>query len=117
MSPEDILELTARLIARKSLTYEERPVFELFHSAAQALGLPSTLIPIGTDRANLLIEVGVPRIVFTTHLDVVDAPEHMFTPRREGDVLYGRGACDAKGIAVTMLATICLLYTSPSPRD
>lgn len=106
MSPEDILELTAHLIARKSLTYEERPVFELFHSAAQALGLSSTLIPIGTDRANLLIEVGVPRIVFTTHLDVVDAPEHMFTPRREGDVLYGRGACDAKGIAVTMLATI-----------
>ena len=37
----------------------------------------------------------------STHLDTV--PPHV-APRLDGDRLYGRGACDAKGIAAAMLA-------------
>lgn len=106
MSPEEILQFTAQLIACKSLSFEEAPVFELFHRFALSRGLPSTLMPVAENRANLLIQFGEPRIVFTTHLDVVDGPEHLFSPRREGDTLVGRGACDAKGIAATMLAVV-----------
>lgn len=106
MSPEEILNFTAELIRCKSLTYEELPVFELCHRFAVARGLPSTLMPLGENRANLLIQFGTPRIVFTTHLDVVDGPDHLFTPCRNGETLIGRGACDAKGVAATMLAAV-----------
>lgn len=106
MNPEEILRLTAALIACKSLTFHERPVFELFHAFATSLGLPSKLLPLGDARANLLIQFGTPKILFSTHLDVVDAPEELFIPRREGNTLFGRGACDAKGIAATMLAAV-----------
>ena len=40
-------------------------------------------------------------VTLSTHLDTV--PPYV-APRLEGDRLYGRGACDAKGIAAAMLA-------------
>jgi acetylornithine deacetylase len=46
-------------------------------------------------------DAGGPHIVLNTHLDTV-AP-HVPTTR-EGDVLHGRGACDAKGPLAAMLA-------------
>jgi len=45
----------------------------------------------------------VPRVVFTTHLDVVPAPERLFMPEVSGGFLRGRGACDAKGVAAVMI--------------
>lgn len=36
------------------------------------------------------------RLLLMTHIDVVDAPEELFSPRIEGDRLYGRGAIDDK---------------------
>ena len=35
--------------------------------------------------------------LFVSHLDVVPADDAMFTPRREGDWIFARGACDTKG--------------------
>ena len=44
--------------------------------------------------------------VFVTHLDVVPAIDPaQYTPRIEGDIIYGRGACDTKGNAV-MIAQV-----------
>ncbi len=53
-----------------------------------------------------------PRLIFNTHLDVVPASEGQedaFKARVEGDVLYGRGACDAKGQAATLFAMAQML--------
>ncbi|GAB4248832.1 MAG: acetylornithine deacetylase [Acidobacteriota bacterium] len=59
-------------------------------------------IPVSDGRFNLLAQAGgPPTVVFCTHVDVV--PPHV-PFRRSGDVLYGRGVLDAKGIAVSMLA-------------
>ncbi len=48
-----------------------------------------------------------PVFAFNTHMDVVPAGEGWtsdpFALRREGDLLYARGACDAKGPLVSML--------------
>ena len=35
--------------------------------------------------------------VFVSHVDVVPADEEMFKPRRDGDWILARGACDTKG--------------------
>ena len=35
--------------------------------------------------------------VFVSHVDVVPADDSMFTPRRDGDWIHARGACDTKG--------------------
>lgn len=42
-------------------------------------------------------------IIFSGHLDVVGAPPELFSPRVEGDWVYGRGAMDMKsGVAAMM---------------
>jgi succinyl-diaminopimelate desuccinylase len=47
-----------------------------------------------------------PTVVFHGHLDVVPAFPNQFTPRVDGDRLYGRGAYDMKGgLAAMMCAT------------
>lgn len=55
---------------------------------------------------------GRKRIVFNTHLDVVPPSEgqnRAFSPYIEDELIYGRGACDAKGQAATLYA-LALLY-------
>jgi acetylornithine deacetylase len=59
-------------------------------------------------------------IVFNTHLDVVPPSEGQadaFNPRVEGGVVYGRGACDAKGQAATLFALARLLRERPPEGD
>lgn len=50
-------------------------------------------------------------LILQTHIDTVPAGDwpEAFTPREEGDVIFGRGACDAKGhIAAIWLAMAAL---------
>ena len=54
--------------------------------------------------SNVFIAFGKPEIIFSTHLDVVPAEPEKFRPRIERGRLYGRGACDAKGVAAAMIA-------------
>jgi len=59
--------------------------------------------PVAPGRTNVLAEWGRPRVLFSTHLDTV--PPYL-PPRLEGEVLFGRGTCDAKGQIVAQLAAI-----------
>ena len=52
-------------------------------------------------RRNVIAAVGEPEVVFSTHFDCVPP---FFPSRVEGAVLYGRGACDAKGILAAQVA-------------
>jgi succinyl-diaminopimelate desuccinylase len=47
-----------------------------------------------------------PTVILHGHLDVVPAPPEQFTPRTEGDRLYGRGAYDMKGGLAAMLCAV-----------
>src|SRR5664279_5157394 len=58
---------------------------------------------VAQGRTNLLALWGRPRVLFSTHLDTV--PPYV-PPRLEGDVLHGRGTCDAKGQIVAQLAAV-----------
>ena len=58
-------------------------------------------------RNNVVVRVpglgGGRSVLLNSHSDIVPGPEGVFSPRREGDLVFGRGACDAKGHIVTML--------------
>ncbi|MBI5851694.1 MAG: M20/M25/M40 family metallo-hydrolase [Planctomycetes bacterium] len=58
---------------------------------------------IAPGRTNVLATWGRPRVLFSTHLDTV--PPYL-PPRDDGDVVRGRGSCDAKGQIVAQLAAI-----------
>lgn len=44
------------------------------------------------------------RIILNAHLDVIPGKQNQYTPRIEGDRLYGVGAMDMKGNAASMIA-------------
>jgi len=52
-------------------------------------------------RLNVIAAVGEPEVVFSTHFDCVPP---FFPSRVEDGQLYGRGACDAKGILAAQVA-------------
>lgn len=98
------IALTKELITFRSLSGEERGVVSYLAAEMQRWGWHPKLLPVTSSCDNLWVEFGTPKIVFTTHLDVVPAPENLFSPILEGEKLTGRGACDAKGLAATMVA-------------
>jgi acetylornithine deacetylase len=51
--------------------------------------------PVSEGRFNVLATLDAPRVVLSTHFDCVPP---FFPSRIDGSRLYGRGACDAKGI-------------------
>ncbi len=51
-------------------------------------------------------------ILLAPHMDTVPAAESQFMPRKEGDRLYGRGACDTKGSVAAMLSAVMTLAKS-----
>lgn len=103
MSVAEVFELAGDLIRLQSVTGEEKIAVEWMKGLFDRWGWHYEAIPVTEGRENLFVSFGTPSILFTTHLDVVPAPPELFIPRIEGDVLFGRGACDAKGIAATML--------------
>jgi len=98
------IALTKELITFRSLSGEERGVVSYLAEEMKRWGWNPQLLPVTPTRDNLWVQFGTPKIIFTTHLDVVPAPESLFSPILEGEKLTGRGACDAKGLAATMVA-------------
>jgi len=58
-------------------------------------------------------------ILLAPHLDTVPAAhEAQYTPRKNGDRLFGRGACDTKGSVAAMLSALRTIAKSKSrPRE
>ena len=58
-------------------------------------------IPVTEGRFDVLATSGsAPAVTLSTHIDTVPP---FIAPRLEGETLWGRGACDAKGIAAAMI--------------
>jgi len=80
-----------------------RPVLS---SLLESLGLAVEWQEVANGRSNVLAWRGEPKVLFSTHLDTVPP---FIPPRREADVIHGRGTCDAKGQIVAQLAVIAEL--------
>ncbi len=105
MDPVDVLSLARQLIDIESTTGNEGQVAGFLAGYLRDRGysvLEQPLEPIaGTPRTNVIAAVGEPDVVFSTHFDCVPP---FFPSRVDNGVLFGRGACDAKGILAAQVA-------------
>lgn len=102
--PVDIVALTRSLVDIDSTTGREGDAGRWLAEYLRGRGYAVTEQPVDRDRFNIFTGLtGQTGIVFSTHIDCVPP---FFASRLEGDRLYGRGACDAKGIAAAMIAAV-----------
>ena len=98
----DLIALARKLVDIPSLTGEEEKVGRFITSYLQSLGYNIELQEVGANRYNVIATTeAAPRVVLSTHMDTVPP----FIPANEDDErIYGRGACDAKGIIAAQIA-------------
>lgn len=100
----DPIALTRRLVDIESITGNEMPVSivleEILRELAEPFGGVVERIPVEPNRDNLFCYFGQPLVTLSTHQDTVPP----FIPSSEDDeFIWGRGACDVKGIIAAML--------------
>jgi acetylornithine deacetylase len=99
--PLDPTRVTLDLMAIESTSGNEGAVIAFTDRLLTSRGWTTQSIPVTPGRACVFASGSEPpTIVFSTHLDTV--PPYI-APRLEGGVIHGRGACDAKGIAASMM--------------
>lgn len=98
----DLIALARKLVDIPSLTGEEEKVGRFIASYLQSLGYNTELQEVGANRYNVIATTeAAPWVVLSTHMDTVPP----FIPANEDDErIYGRGACDAKGIIAAQIA-------------
>lgn len=97
----DVLRLAAELMAIDSTSGQEGELMAHVSLMLESRGWRVTRIPVTPGRMNVLATcVHEPLVTLSTHLDTV--PPYL-PPRIVEDTLWGRGACDAKGIAAAMI--------------
>ncbi len=99
-----VFELTRRLVDLESITPNEREIgdflWQLLSNMAARFHGQVERMPVEPDRDNIFVRFGDPIVVLSTHMDTVPP----FIPSREDeDQIWGRGACDTKGIIAAMI--------------
>ena len=98
----DVLALARRLIDIPSVSGDEAGSAYFLAGYLGDLGYRVDLVDALPGRPNLLATTGAPpRVVLCTHLDTVPP---FIGSHEDDEFLYGRGACDAKGILAAQIA-------------
>ena len=115
-APVDIVALTRALVDIDSTTGREGEAGRWLADYLRRAGYTVTEQPVDASRFNVVATAGAsatPSVFFSTHFDCVPP---FFPSRVEGDRLYGRGACDAKGILAAQVAAADLLRRAGETR-
>jgi acetylornithine deacetylase len=100
--PFDPVSLARTLIDIDSTTGRETEAGTVLARFLRQLGYLVSEQPVADGRFNVYAHLGTsPEIVFSTHIDCVPP---FFPSREERGLLFGRGACDAKGILAAQVA-------------
>ncbi|HEY6230022.1 MAG TPA: M20/M25/M40 family metallo-hydrolase [Pyrinomonadaceae bacterium] len=92
----NVNELARKLIDIPSVTGDEYAVGKFLQAHLEGLGYRVELQQVAPNRFNVFAATSVsPRVVLSTHMDTV--PPHI-PSSEDAEKIYGRGACDAKGI-------------------
>ena len=99
--PLDPVELAVELMRIDSTSGREGDVVAFAEQLLARRGWTVTRIPVSPGRDDILATTGdALAVTFSTHLDTVPP---FIPPRVDESHLWGRGACDAKGIAAAMV--------------
>jgi acetylornithine deacetylase len=99
----DPVALTRALVDIDSTTGREDEVGRWLAAYLRDAGFNVLEQLVDDTRFNIFASVGTSVVVMSTHFDCVPP---FFPSRLEGDRLYGRGACDAKGILAAQVAAV-----------
>jgi acetylornithine deacetylase len=109
LSAMDVVSLTRQLIDIESISGNEAAVGKFLLTELIRLGYHARKMPVEGSRFNVIAtrpERPRPEIFFSTHMDTV--PPHI--PSSEDETrIFGRGACDAKGIIAAQIAAAAKL--------
>ncbi len=95
------VSLTKALVRISSLSGSEEKISKFLGKLLKENGFAVKYIYSGPRRPNLFAFIGKPKILFCSHLDTV--PPY-FPLRENKEEIYGRGACDAKGVIAAQIA-------------
>lgn len=103
MDPLNLVAAARQILDIDSTTGKEDRVGTVIAGWLQERGWRVRVQPVDAARFNVVATTGdrPPTVTLSTHFDCVPP---FFPSRVEGDLLYGRGACDAKGILVAQIA-------------
>ena len=100
----DVVRLVRQLVDIESITGNEAPVGNFLYRELASMGYQVEKMTAEMERCNIYAtapERPHPQVVLSTHMDTVPP----FIPSWEdATCVYGRGACDAKGIIATQIA-------------
>lgn len=99
----DPIRLTHKLVDIESISGNEAAVGAALYDELYRMGYTVHKMPVAHERFNIqaTIDGRSPELVFSTHMDTVPP----FIPCSEdAENIYGRGACDAKGIIAAQIA-------------
>jgi acetylornithine deacetylase len=103
MDSLSLVQLARTLVDIDSTTGQEADCGRWLAAYLRRRGFVVEELPVSGNRFNVLATMDPPRVVLSTHFDCVPP----FIPSREDDgVLYGRGACDAKGILAAQVSAL-----------
>jgi acetylornithine deacetylase len=112
-TPSNPVELTTKLMSIDSTSGHEGPVIAWLDHYLAGRGWRTQRIPVSPGRDDLFATVvDNPVVTLSTHLDTVPP---FIAPRLERDRIYGRGSCDAKGIAAAMICAAERLRDANAP--
>jgi acetylornithine deacetylase len=105
-----LFELTRKLIDIESVTPNEREIgdflWRYLHEVALRFEGTAERMHVEPGRDNIFVRFGDPVVVLSTHMDTVPP----FIPSREDEQnIWGRGACDTKGIIAAMTTAVAQL--------
>src|SRR5687768_244045 len=122
----NLFELTTSLMNIPSVSGDEEAVGFWLREHLESLGWTVELQRVSDDQNNVIAYLNdTPRVWFSTHLDTV--PPYI-PPTEDDEKIFGRGACDAKGIIAAQIMAaeqlrregvtdIGLLYTVEEERS
>src|SRR6202049_615806 len=103
----NVFELTRALVDIESVTENEESIgnalFAQVSEVAAQHGGRVERLPVAPKRFNVLAWWGDPLVTLSTHMDTVPP---IFPSREDDQHIWGRGACDTKGIIAAMIFAV-----------
>ncbi|HEV2424692.1 MAG TPA: M20/M25/M40 family metallo-hydrolase [Terriglobia bacterium] len=109
----ELFELTRALVNINSVTGSEGACSQFLCDYLAGAGFQAEMQRVSGERSNVFAARGEPKVVLSTHIDTVPP---FLEAREDESYLYGRGACDAKGIIAAQVAAAEKL-TAEGQRD